>query len=214
MSSITITRALVELKTLDDRINKAISLFRSVVVTKGRGERKVCPSILRSPAEVEANIKSSYQTIIDLIARRNKIKDAVQQSNATTLVKIKDVQMTVQQAIERKNSIKYDTALFERMRTDLASALSTVEQQQAKLTEQIEAAVATAYQGADRSKVTADQYAAVSCPRLDEHEPGTLDPLKVEDLLSSMSESINGFNAEVDFVLSESNARTKIDVGD
>lgn len=211
MAQISITRGLVEIKTFDDQITKAISGFTPVVVTRGLGAKRVVPASARSVEATEEAIKADYQRIKDLIARRNKVKDAIQQSNAVTMVTIGDVSMTVQQAIERKQSIKYEMALYERLRSTFANSAHSANLHNTKLDEQINTAVTQAY-GNDKGKVTAEQYEAVAAPRRAEHQMTLLDPLKAEDLLPQLSESLSQFYGEVDFVLAESNARTTIEV--
>lgn len=173
-------------------------------MTKGLGAKRVVPASARS-------VEATEEAIKDLVARRNAVKDAIQKSNAVTMVTIGDVSMTVQQAIERKQSTKYETALYERLRSTFTNAAHSANVYNTKLDDQINTAVTQAY-GNDKGKVTAEQYEAVAAPRRAEHQLTLLDPLKAEDLLPQLSESLTQFYCEVDFVLAESNARTTIEV--
>ena len=211
MTKISITRALTEIKNLQDQINKATQSAVFCVVAKGRGDRKSLIGTSRSVTAAEESIKSVYQKITDLITRRRALKAAVQASNAKTEVIVGGTAMLVADAIERKNSIDFELNMFNAMRQQWTTGVSKIEQLNATLNNQIETAVTAAYNN-DKGKVTEDQYAAVANPRLNEHEASLIDPLHLADLIEEQHEKLNGFLMEVDFVLSESNAKTEIEI--
>ena len=63
------------------------------------------------------DIKSvSYQSIIDLLERRNHIKASIVQSNAVTIVTIAGKTYTVADALERKRNIGYEKKLLSQMK--------------------------------------------------------------------------------------------------
>jgi hypothetical protein len=82
MVVLTITKALVELKLLDSRINNGITKLLPVEVIEG--DRP--PSGFKSVAEFNQAATSLLQSVQDLIERRQKIKNAIVKSNAVTLV--------------------------------------------------------------------------------------------------------------------------------
>ena len=92
----TIHRALAELKTIDSRIEKAISETRFCRSNKHSNEKINGKSI----DDYIAETKSAYESINDLIRRRNAMKRAVVLSNAITNVTVGDEVMTVAEAIE------------------------------------------------------------------------------------------------------------------
>lgn len=210
-NKISITRALTEIKNLDDQIKKAIAQGRFCYATKGKEDRMTVPGTTSTPQALKEKIESTYQKIHDLTTRRAKLKDAIQKSNSVTEVVVNNVRMTVQQAIETKQSIDYKRMLFEQMRQNYTMCVSEVERQNRTLDTQIENAVQQAYNN-DKGKVTQEQYDAVATPRRKDHEYAILDPLNIQSLLETMAEEINGFVMEVDFVLAESNARTEIEI--
>lgn len=97
--TMTVHKALAELKVLDDRILAAISAC-NLVTTKKNNQDKVRG---KTVAEFTTDAKAAYDKATDLIKRRNAIKDAVNVSNANTIVKISDQEYTVVQAIDKKN---------------------------------------------------------------------------------------------------------------
>lgn len=211
MAQISITRALTEVKNLGEQINKFVTSNRFVAVAKGKGDRKVVPGLNKTVSEVEATLKSNLQQVQDLIKRRKTLKDLIQQSNAYTCVVIAGESMTVQQAIERKQSIGYEKALYEAVRQQFVNGLNEVQRQQMQLDAQIDKAVEAAYAN-DKTKISAEQYDLIAMPRRNEHEPSLIDPLDCDKWLRETGEQLNAFITEVDFVLSESNAKTTVEV--
>jgi len=213
MSEISITRALAEIKSLDDRITKATGQALYIAVTKGQGDRKTVHGNATSVAAVEEGIRANFARINDLIRRRKQIKSRIIASNAATTVVIGKQTMTVAEAIERKQSINLETGFHVAMRQQLLNATKTVDVLTTKLNEDIEKGITAAF-GSDKTKVTPELYNSVADPRRKEFEPALLDPLNLTKCLDDMAATLQQFIDEVDFVLSESNALTKIAVDD
>ena len=108
MSSISITRALVELKTLDARINKITTSTQWIVFkTKNKNSNFV-------EDEFKKTTKSEFQSLNDLISRRDKLKNAIMKSNSIIEVELGENKMTVSQAIEYKKTIEYKKKLLDK----------------------------------------------------------------------------------------------------
>jgi sugar-specific transcriptional regulator TrmB len=205
---ISITRGLTELKTLDARINKAIGEGNYIAMTVGKKSVVGFPTI----EDFEKKAKSSLQSVQDLIKRRNAIKSAIVNSNATTKVTIAGQEMTVAEAIERKTSINYEKALLQKLVTDYNNTIRRFEQESSKVQERLDELLKTTY-GKD-VKVSSDQYDSTAKPFLEQNEPKLIDPLKLREEIEKLDKSIAEFEMNVDFVLSESNTITKITVPD
>ena len=95
----TVHKALAELKIIDDRINNAIVSGTYVIANKHSNTKIHGMTI----DDFKTSMKSDFQKVSDLIARRNAIKRTVVASNAVTKVKVGDVEYTVAEAIEMKN---------------------------------------------------------------------------------------------------------------
>lgn len=208
---ISITRALTEIKHLGDRINRAAT-EPFIGLAKGRGARKVCVNSPSSSVdEVTSLISRNLQAVNDLIARREQLKRLVINSNSQTTVVINGESMTVAEAIEKKASIGFKQTLLAQLRTQFTNSVRKVDAENTKLMQEVDTAVQQAY-GNDKGKVEADQYEAVANPRLDHSQFSLIDPNKVEATIKALEDQIAGFLQEVDFCLSESNARTSIEV--
>lgn len=213
MAQISITRALSEIKMLDKRIQEKTAQANFVALTRGHNERETVIGTNNTKDFVEKKIKGDYQSLVDLIHRRRVLKSLVAASNASTSVQLCGALYLVQDAIEHKNSIAYELAVHKRMTEQFRASITERERQNTSLNQKIETAVQQAY-GNDKGKVTEEQYAAVAKPRLEEGEYGLCDPLNLEQLISDQADRLNEFLTEVDFVLSESNARVTIEVPD
>lgn len=210
-TEISITRALTEIKHLADRINRACS-EPFVGLAKGRDTRKVCVnSPSRSVADVQSMLTANLQSVNDMINRRDTLKRLVINSNANTHVVINGVTMTVAEAIEKKASVAFKQTLLNNMRQQFVANARKVETDNTKLMAEVDQAVQQAY-GNEKGKVDEDQYNAVAKPRLDHSEISLIDPNKIEGQIKELDDEITGFVQEVDFVLSESNARTSISI--
>ena len=119
----SIHRALAELKTLDSRIRKATD--KNFIGYKKLSAKKEAKTNL-IPNDFEKEVIGNYDSVMALIKRRNKIKEAVVNSNATTMVEIGGKIYTVASAIERKESIRYEKDLLTQLKLQYDFVLSTV----------------------------------------------------------------------------------------
>lgn len=211
MAQISITRALSEIKKLGETLTQDINGTRFCCITKGAGEKQTVVNSSRKAEVLSAEIAASFQSLTDRIARRSQLKNLVALSNALTMVSIAGQSMTVAQAIEKKASIEFQRNLYNAVRQQYANAVGTVERNNTLLDEQIEKAVQAAYSN-DKGTVTVAQYDAVAAPRREANLCAVLDPINSEEWLAKKMVEINDFLTEVDFVLSESNAKTLVEV--
>lgn len=210
-TKISITRALTEIKHLSDIINRSTNQS-FVGIAKGKDSKKVSvDSPTTSVADVETRLKGNLQSVLDLITRRDTLKRAVVLSNARTVVTINSKTMTVAEAIEMKTGILFKQTLLSALRMQFVQARGKVDAANQKLLAEIDVAVQAAYAN-EKGKVDEEQYKAVATPRLNQSELSLIDPNKIEEKIAALETELNGFITEVDFVLSESNARTEIEV--
>lgn len=113
--TMTVHKALCELKTLDARIKKAVESSVYVFANKHSNAKVSGLSV----SDYCAEIKSAYQSATDLIARRDAIKRAVVLSNATTKVTVGGKEYTIAEAIEMKNhGIPTQQTLLNKLKND------------------------------------------------------------------------------------------------
>lgn len=204
MTQISVTRALAEVKALNDRIEKATRQATFISVTVG-GKVPNGADLQQTTNTIRANL----QSVQDLIARRQAVKGAVVRSNAVTEVVINGVKMTVAEAIERKGSIDKERTLLAVLQQQLNQNRVAVERNNVTMNQKLDLMIQTAV-GKER-KATEEELEAISRPYTASNVTAPLDPNGLEAVIAKLEAEINGFVFEVDFVLSEANAKTLIE---
>lgn len=204
-----VTEGLNELKTLDARINRAISDAEFVVEAK-ESDKKVTPA--QTKEDFKKKAQTSYDSINDLIRRREAIKAAIVASNAATEVEICGEKMSVAKAIETKSSIEYKKALLHAMKRQLADANASMNKKNAALEDKITKLVETSF-GKD-TKPSSDDYNSIADPMRKSNEVSLVDPLDLDKKIKELEAYIEEFTATVDAKLQISNCITKIVIPD
>jgi len=206
MEKITIHRALSELKLIGSKIQKGIDeLDPSSIVQKD----KLINGVYQKD-EFEKRAKESFQSVIDLIDRRNKIKSAIVKANCITLVKIADDEMTIADAINLKTVIVFKKSIIDILKKRHNNVKANLERNNAQIDANALnlAQVALGKQGI---KIGDNDAQAVIEPYLKANKFELVDPIGVENKVSELEKKIGDFEAEVDAVLSEINAITSIE---
>jgi len=202
--AISVTRALAQVKSLNDRIARATAVPFTTTITGGKHATG------KPVQEVEVTLKSSLQSVQDLIAQRKALKSAIVRSNALTTVEIAGVQMTVAEAIERKASIGLEQTLLQQLRGQVAQVNAAVERSNVEMTKRLDQLLTTAV-GKER-QATTQELEAISAPFKAQNEAKAVDPNDLPKVIEAMATEIDAFLLEVDYALSERNATTIIEV--
>lgn len=212
LTKMSITRALAEVKRLDDRIAREINTGRFVDVTIGRNQNQKVANSNQTVAEVKTAIEGSFDRIKQLMQNRETIKAAIVMSNATTKVTVNGKQYTVAEAIELKKSVVLKEMFLSSLRRHQMTTQASVDQHRAKLADTIERSLQAVYSSANGTKITEEQYTAIAKPQEERSEPAMLDPRDIAKQIRELDEEVSVIKSELDFVLSESNARVDIEV--
>lgn len=204
---ITITEGLSILKNVDARIQKEISNAK-FITTYQVGK---APVGFKTVDDFVSKAKSAYQSINDLIVRRDKIKGAIVASNAVTKVTVAGVEYTVAAAIERKSSIKFRQNLLQTLVGQTSAALRQYEQEARQVQARLDSLLEQNF-GKDSVKSNAADVEAISKGFMDRNEVKVSDPLDSKIKIDSLSREIDDFLTNVDVALSVSNATTKITI--
>lgn len=203
----SLARALLELKTLDKRIEKAISEHRVYdLKQKKMGNKALISHLTLDDFEKEA--MASSKSISDLIHYRRTLKSAVSFTNATTMVKFMGQEMSICDVIDYKKISDYNKTLLNKLKEQRAACERQVEFNRSHLDNQIQQMLLQNY-GKDK-KANADDYEAISKPLIEANETLLVDPLKSFHTINRLTKEIDEFEKEVDITLSEINARTMI----
>jgi hypothetical protein len=201
---LTVTRALSELKLLDKKIAKHIDSanFTTVISKKNRH--------LVNQEQFTDNSKANYQSLDDLITRYNKIKSAIILSNSTTNVKLGANTLKVAEVIERKQSLHYKKRLLEQLKRNREASNTTIQIYNQQLEANLQQLLETSFGKTSNNKTNVDDIENISKAYRDNNQSSILDPINIDSKIKKLEEEIDEYDQEANFVLSESNALTKI----
>lgn len=207
--TMTIHKALAELKTLDARIRKEIS--STTFVTCKKASASSISGI--APGDWCAQVVSTYQSIEDLIRRRNAIKRAVVLSNATTTVVVAGKEYTVAEAIELKNTgMSNISILATKISRDLNMSQKNCESENERLEDRAMDYVRTLFGNVSDVKNISNDMAMAKEDFMRTQEVQIVDPIKSFDKIKSLNEEYDSFMVDVDAALSVSNSITNITI--
>lgn len=205
----TVSRALIELKTLDKRINDKVRSTTFCMTNKHSNAQIKGKDI----SVVQQDIKSQYQSIMALIRRRAAIKAAVVLSNATTKVKINGQSYTVAEAIEMKNhGVSYQEELVKAMLSQYSDALDRLNMNNGdRLQRAAESYITSLYGSKDKMNNSKEVQADLD-KYLENNKLDIINPLDIETLADKHRDEIDAFMDEVDSAITISNATQTIEV--
>ena len=205
VQKMSIHRALSELKVYDDRIQKAIN--KTFVVANKRSNDKIQGKTIE---ETKALIKGNFDSYYALTENQRRIKSAVVLSNASTKVKIGGVEYTVAEAIERKAKIYHDESFIRTLKNRFFAENDRVNNENEMLPQKTESYLESVLGGKD--KRTVDEVEAHTKLFVDKNRFELIDPCDIVKQIDELETRVEDFKSEVDYVLSESNATTFIEV--
>ena len=209
MEKMLVTEALNELKTLNSRIDRAVRDGDFIAASK-KADKNAKPGV--SKEDFNKKAISDYQSVKDLIKRREAIKAAVIASNAVTEVEIAGEKMTVAKAIDTKNSMEYYLTLLDKMKSQYSKALSTVERVNKGVEENIDQMILAAYGKEGKDKISEATFDAIAKPYKAANEAELVDPLSLKDEIDKLENYVESFLSTVDSKLQISNCMTFIEI--
>jgi len=201
-NQISVSQALAELKLLRKRIQTATNKSTLIVLKKKRD--------LLDVGRFSMEAQASYQSYKDLLARYNAIKAAIVQSNASTTVSIAGTQYTVADAVERKKTIALEKDMLSRMQHQFEMVNQEYTNHTNAENVRVERLIQTEL-GKD-AKTNVEVITQLSETFLAQNKAEIVDPLNLAKEIAALNKSIEDFETKVDWVLSESNGRTTINV--
>lgn len=208
---ITITEALVKLKTLESRIDKGIKNLQTV------GARRFSDTKLSNGVTEEKDFisraKADYQSVSDLIKLRSNIKSAIAESNANTRVMIAGKEYTVTQAIDKKNSIHLEQQLISKLKRDLSDGINLVQRLNMDAGNKADKNVEIML-GSDKAKNKTEESQALYNAVYDKNKGVLVDPIGLETVITTKENDVEDFLNSVDTQLVISNSTTLIEVED
>lgn len=121
---ITVTEALVNIKVLTARIDKVVRKVPTLR-TICKGDVSLIDNL--SKEEVKTRIQSYLDSTKDLLVELRTIKGAINFSNATNKVEVAGNVYTIAEAIDRKHTLKYESATILELTRKLERNNSSIE---------------------------------------------------------------------------------------
>lgn len=207
--TMTIHKALAELKVLESRIMKTVSDGTYCVANKHSNEKINGVSV----EDYKKVMQGAYDKAVDLITRYKAIKKAVTLSNAKTVVKIGEEEYTVAEAIWMKNhGVEFDELLLNELREQYNKAQAKILRQNGNDLEQRAEQYVVGIYGSKEGKTNTDDFEKTKQDFITSQTFELVDPIGILEKIEVLEEKISTFTAEVDAALSTSNALTVIEV--
>jgi len=208
-TTMTVHKALSELKTLGDRIEKEISNAEFFAVNKHSSSKVMGVPV----TDFVAGVRGNYASVRTLINYRNAIKRAVTKSNAIATVQIGGETYTVAEAIEMKaTGMSYLASLLSRIESQYNAAKRMADRKNGdELDRRADEYVKSLYENADMKNMS-EEVEKVRKTFVESQTMDVIDPIGAEKVMKELKDKIDAFMTEVDSALSVSNALTTIEV--
>jgi hypothetical protein len=205
----TITRALAELTTLKDKHQKEVNKMNLIAVKQGAKIRRPNSSYSEKSFIEQAN--QSYQSVLDIERRILSIKNQIDASNFTTKVKIGDTEMTVQEALNMKRLIELKQNRLYFLKSMKQKAQMDFDAGNEENRRRIEKMSQDQMSNGSSKAGDAEKEIVESVEKI--YKMDFIDPVNLSDEIEKLENEIAEFNNNIDYVLSESNSTTYIEVG-
>ncbi len=207
VKTITIHRALSELKLIDSKITKQITEIQPVGIHQ---KGKLINGHIKEE-DFKKDAQSKYDSIVALIDRKVALKKAIVASNAKTEITILEKKMTVADAISYKEAILFKKQFVTNLGTKHNQVVMEMNKKNDVISTRLQSLLEASL-GKDNVKTGSDEVAAISKPFNETNEFLFFNPLTLKDKLDVLTKEIDDFEANVDASLSESNAVTTIEI--
>jgi len=208
MKEISLTRALNEVKLTEKKIQAVNAKNKGWIVTTKNG--KLQNAQFDNIEQFNASVKADKQKLKDLIKYRNDVKSKLLTANVVTTIIIAGETLTIAEAIDRKNFASTEMYLYRDMNRDVDMAVNMFETQQTDLDTKVEVTINKALEG-DGKKDPAVIKGIEDSVRAN-NKLVLEDKNNMRTWITDKMESLSEFLNEVDFSLSEVNAKTTIEV--
>lgn len=206
----TIHGGLVELKLIDKKLVASLQRNKKFIGVKD-SDGKIDKHILE--ADLLKSIQSNTDTVESLIKRKIAIKNAIIMSNAVTKIKIGEEEYTVAEAIAMRDLIEGKRTYLRVLKEQYNKAVGDVKTINEKVKREAEDRAVATFGNGDNSKVdkTAAGYKSMVDQIVKDNSVELVDPLKLEKKIEDLEIEIEEFDANIDALLSTSNALTTIE---
>ena len=202
---LSLTRCLAEIKKLEADLANVPVFVRIAANKNDRVE-----GVLQNAEEFARASQSDWDQYVGKTERLIKLKVARNKANVSTMVKVGGKDVSMDEAIARK-------ALVPVLKNAIAQVkrhISTVEQQVQKSESEVQAAIDKNVNAASSSGTPLTDSQVQILREMYERSLGKRMVLgtNIKTAMKTIEDEVNNFELEIDYVLSEANATTKVSV--
>lgn len=202
----SLTRVMAELKMTDKKIKKHLREDRFVGMEIG--DRGIVG--YSSVEDFKREITGNYDRIKQLLKNRNILKAALVKANAETYVTIGEKTMTLAEAIEKRNTVNFDREFLAALSGQYSKVVHDVTYEN-KIVEQRLDTLIEANLGKDAKTKTEDSKDFMEM-FTKKNNAKIVDSINIANTIAELEEEVDLFEREIDFVLSEINAKTEVEI--
>jgi len=202
----TLTRALSEIKMLDNKIKSFNNATKEWVTVSKNGVIKGYQDL----AGFKSNVQSNKDKLEDLISRRNEIKRALIVANNTITISLGGKSYTIAEAIDRKGFLATEKATFNSINVLILKSKTMLETEDKNLDRKIEETINRTFDG--DGKKDADLIKGIEKNLRDSNKFDLVDPVGIQSWIETKLEEIVNFETEIDFSLSEINSQNYVTI--
>lgn len=203
--------ALDERDFLKKKIQKAVQNLNLITVKRKKDPKT---SINLTVEEFEAQARSEYQSVMDMIDRYNRINVAIVESNAREIIKTRSgVEMTRAAAIAKKKIFSttddFQMLLHRSLVQQLENASDTFRaynRSKDQLEDNYKTNLTTKEKG-----LSAENLEAIE-KIVDGETPEVIDPISLKEVADNLANNYNALVKEIDTAIKISNATTYIEI--
>lgn len=201
----TLTRLLNEIKLANNKIDKKLRENVNYFDIMASGKLKN----YKSEEDMKAKVTAHLDSITDLIKLRDRYRALLLNANNTTKLTVNGQELTIAEAIAKKESIKQEQSLVKIIRVQLqsmeASVVSIDNNNESKLDSIIVSAM-----GKDK-KTDGSEIESITKAFRENNKVTLIDAGGAKKFLEDKEEEIEKFISDIDFSLSEINAKTEVE---
>lgn len=203
MAKVTLQRVLAEIKNLETKLPTDIAATKFVEVKVGQGVDIRLDQMVKT-------VDSDLQSIVDRMQRLANLKAIRNYANATTEVVVNNTTMTIDEAVALKASLPLRQNLISALRHQLANATFLIAKQDETIQQRVEAQLTALNSGT--KKASEQEIEAIRNLVSTGLKAELVAPKDLQVKIDKMQKEVDNITLELDFTLSEANAKTEVEV--
>jgi hypothetical protein len=202
----SLTRVLNEIKLTEKKITSlgAQNLSLLAIARNGQISNIGCVDNLKKNAE------AYKQSLSDLINRRYTLKATLLKANNETIVDFGGLSLSIAEVIDRKNYLSVEASIYTHISRNITTLYTEYNKIQVDVDRIVEGAVSNALSSDGKKDPKLAEEVTKSIRLVNNYT--IEDPVKIEEWVKERSEALIEYESNIDFVLSEINAKTEVEI--